>query len=123
MRRRLLGPEHPSTLTTMHNLAGFFQIGGRYGKAEPLYRQVFEISAARSARSTPTPCHNAGLALLSRRMAIRRLPNPWSSSCSRSGAGHRMPKALQLAYALNLLSRNLLLQRRYAEAEPWLASP
>ncbi|GAB5520625.1 MAG: hypothetical protein RhofKO_28760 [Rhodothermales bacterium] len=43
-RARVLGLDHPSTLTSMNNLAGLLDSTGRYGEAEPLYRQALEGS-------------------------------------------------------------------------------
>ncbi len=37
---RLLGTEHPQTLTSINNLAFVYQSQGRYGEAEPLYRRA-----------------------------------------------------------------------------------
>jgi tetratricopeptide (TPR) repeat protein len=34
---QLLGPEHPSTATSLNNLAELYRNQGRYGDAEPLY--------------------------------------------------------------------------------------
>ena len=43
-RRRVLGAEHPSTLTSMNNLALTFSNQGRWKEAEELGVQVMEIS-------------------------------------------------------------------------------
>ena len=43
-RERVLGPEHPDTLTSVNNLAALYQAQGRYGEAEPLYRRALEAS-------------------------------------------------------------------------------
>jgi len=44
-RARLLGKEHPDTLTSMHNLAGTLYAQGDLAGAEPVYRQVLRILA------------------------------------------------------------------------------
>ncbi|MER2533398.1 MAG: CHAT domain-containing tetratricopeptide repeat protein [Candidatus Competibacter sp.] len=38
------GPEHPATLTSVNNLAGLYQVQGRYGEAEPLYWRALAAS-------------------------------------------------------------------------------
>ena len=38
--RRILGPDHPDTLTSASNLAGAYQAGGDLGRAIPLYEQT-----------------------------------------------------------------------------------
>ncbi len=42
---RVLGPEHPDTLSSVNNLASLHQIQGRYGEAELLYRRALEARA------------------------------------------------------------------------------
>src|SRR3990170_1476431 len=38
------GEKHPSTLTSMNNLAELYRAQGRYGEAEPLYKQALQLS-------------------------------------------------------------------------------
>jgi hypothetical protein len=38
--QRILGPDHPATLTTVHNLARVLCAEGRYAEAEPLLRRL-----------------------------------------------------------------------------------
>jgi tetratricopeptide (TPR) repeat protein len=42
MRKRVLGPDHPSTLTSMANLASTYRNQGRWNEAEKLFAQVME---------------------------------------------------------------------------------
>ena len=41
-RRRVLGEEHPDTLSSIHNLAVLFKDQARYAEAEPLLREALE---------------------------------------------------------------------------------
>ncbi|MCH8133033.1 MAG: tetratricopeptide repeat protein, partial [Myxococcales bacterium] len=43
IQKRVLGEEHPSTLSTMNNLAILYEDQGRYDEAEPLYLKTLEI--------------------------------------------------------------------------------
>jgi tetratricopeptide (TPR) repeat protein len=43
-RERVLGAEHPDTLTSVNNLAALYYGQGDYGAAEPLYRRALEAS-------------------------------------------------------------------------------
>ncbi|KAG2490690.1 hypothetical protein HYH03_010852 [Edaphochlamys debaryana] len=43
LRQRVLGPEHPDTVSSINNLASCIQARGRYEEAEPLYRQALEL--------------------------------------------------------------------------------
>lgn len=42
VRERVLGAEHPQTLTSLNNLAVLFKSQGRYGEAEPLIQRAVE---------------------------------------------------------------------------------
>ena len=39
-REKVLGPEHPHTLSSVNNLAALYDSQGRYGEAEPLYQRA-----------------------------------------------------------------------------------
>ena len=41
-KKTVLGPEHPDTLTSMHNLASTYRDQGRWTEAEKLFVQVME---------------------------------------------------------------------------------
>ena len=43
LRTKLLGPEHPDTLTSMGNLAGTYRYQGRWNEAEELQIQVMDM--------------------------------------------------------------------------------
>jgi hypothetical protein len=43
IRRRVLGPEHPDTLASVHNLAIVLYDEGRYTEAERLDRETLDI--------------------------------------------------------------------------------
>src|ERR1039458_2340197 len=40
VRERVLGPEHPDTLSSVNNLATLYESQGRYAEAEPLHRRA-----------------------------------------------------------------------------------
>ncbi len=43
IKRSQLGAEHPSTATSLNNLAGLYESQGHYAEAEPLYLQALAI--------------------------------------------------------------------------------
>jgi hypothetical protein len=43
-RKRVLGDDHPSTLSSLNNLAGLFHDKGEYDHALPLYEECLEKS-------------------------------------------------------------------------------
>ena len=55
VQQETLGPKHPSTLTSMNNLAMLLKEQGRLAEAEPLYRETLASTRTRWARSTRTP--------------------------------------------------------------------
>ena len=44
LSERVLGPEHPSTLNSMDNLASVLRSQGKYGPAEEMHRRMLELS-------------------------------------------------------------------------------
>ena len=53
--KRVLGQEHPSTLTSMANLASTFWSQGRWKEAEELEVQVMETSLRVLGQEHPIP--------------------------------------------------------------------
>ena len=43
LREKVLGKEHPDTLTSMNNLAGLLESQGKYNAAELLYRETLQL--------------------------------------------------------------------------------
>ena len=43
LKRKVLGEEHPSTITSVNNLASLYVRQGRYGEAKPLYEQGLRL--------------------------------------------------------------------------------
>jgi hypothetical protein len=44
LREKVLGPEHPKTLTTMNNLAVVLRGQGKYEAAKEMHRRALELS-------------------------------------------------------------------------------
>jgi len=43
LRQRVLGGEHPDTLTTMHELASLYRVQAKFGQAEPLFLKILKV--------------------------------------------------------------------------------
>ncbi|MCP4345555.1 MAG: tetratricopeptide repeat protein, partial [Desulfobacterales bacterium] len=43
LREKVLGKEHPDTLGSINNLATLYESQGRYGEAEPLYKEALQL--------------------------------------------------------------------------------
>jgi len=44
LSEKVLGKEHPDTLLSINNLAGLYYYQGHYDEAEPLYKEVLQLS-------------------------------------------------------------------------------
>jgi tetratricopeptide (TPR) repeat protein len=94
----VLGPRHPDTLTSLNNLAFVYQAVGRYGEAEPLYRE-----ALLTRREVLGPRHPDTLISLNNLAALYRAlgrygeaePVYWEAlQASREVLGPRHPNTL-----------------------------
>ena len=52
LERRILGADHPDTLSTVHDLATMFLVSGNYQEAEKLYRENLQIRETRPGTGT-----------------------------------------------------------------------
>jgi tetratricopeptide (TPR) repeat protein len=118
IQRRVLGPQHPDTLTSMRNLAGVLRMEGRNVEAEKLQRETLDIQ-----RRVLGPEHPQTLA------SMNNLANVLCSEGNHAEAeklyretldalrrvlGREHPDTLKL---MNNLAGNLTAEGRYAEAE------
>jgi tetratricopeptide (TPR) repeat protein len=53
-REKALGKDHPSTATSLNNLAGLYDLQGRYAEAEPLYKRALEIHEKALGKDHPS---------------------------------------------------------------------
>jgi hypothetical protein len=58
-RKRVLGEEHPDTLTSMHELTLLYQIQGRHDEARPLISASLEAKKKRAEATTDAKACNA----------------------------------------------------------------
>jgi CHAT domain-containing protein/Tfp pilus assembly protein PilF len=118
-RREVLGPRHPDTLGSLHNLAALYQSQGRYGEAEPLYRDALEARReVLGPRHPDTTQSLNGLGLLYRDQGHYGEAEPLLQEAlhvSREARGPRHPDTLG---GLNNLAALYQSQGRYGEAEP-----
>ena len=78
LRRRVLGAEHPDTLTTMDNLALTYLQQERAGEAEQLFLQILESRRRVLRAEHPDTLMTTLIALLS-----KSLLHPTQRSCRR----------------------------------------
>jgi tetratricopeptide (TPR) repeat protein len=53
LRRKVLGREHPDTLTSMNNLARMLSEQGKYKEAETMHQQTLELARKVPGREHP----------------------------------------------------------------------
>ena len=115
----MLGPRHPDTLASLNNLAVLYQAQGRYGEAEPLYREALQASReALGPRHPDTLTSLNNLALLYEAQGRYGEAEPLYREAlqgSREALGPRHPDTLT---SLNNLAALYQAQGRYGEAEP-----
>jgi serine/threonine protein kinase/lipopolysaccharide biosynthesis regulator YciM len=119
LRSSKLGPEHPSTLSTQNNLALAYQAAGQLDRAIALFERTLAARLAKHGDDHPrtlTTQHDLACAYDARGEAGRAesmLRAVLAARKKKLGAGHP-----EVAQTLSALGRNLLGQRKWAEAEP-----
>jgi tetratricopeptide (TPR) repeat protein len=116
---RTLGPEHPTTLSNVGNLALLYVPQGRYAEAEPLYLWTLEASERTLGPEHPTTLTSvnnlAGLYSAQGRYAEAEPLYLRTLEASERTLGPEHPTTL---IWLNNLAALYVPQGRYAEAEP-----
>jgi non-specific serine/threonine protein kinase/serine/threonine-protein kinase len=117
--RAKLGADHPDTLITMNMLALLYQDRGRYDEAEPLFREA--VTQARRKLGLGHPITQFVIDNLSDLCGKQGKPEraeplvrELAAFCRKEAGPDSAPYAVQLV----CLGRNLLAQKKYAEAEP-----
>src|SRR5437870_12350301 len=117
--RSQLGPDHPTTLTAMSNLAWAYQAAGRLADALPLHEQAlqrFRANLGPDHRDTLGSLHrlavayrDAGRLAQAEKLLVEAIPLQRRTDSADS---------LVLASSLSLLGDCLLRQKKFTEAEP-----
>jgi tetratricopeptide (TPR) repeat protein len=115
-----LGADHPHTLATKHNLALLYRDLGQYTKAEPLFLEVLRLREQQLGADHPRTADSLaqlGLNLLRQHQyapAEQRLRDALRVCQTKE------PGAWRTFKTQSLLGEALLVQQKYAEAEPLL---
>ena len=118
---RVLGHEHPDTLTSASNLAFLYQAQGRYSEAEPLYQRALEARERVLGREHPdtlASVHNLAFLYQAQGRYSEAEPLYQRALEARERVlGREHPNTLASASNLAALYKG---QGRYSEAEPLL---
>ncbi len=121
LAERVLGKEHPGTLTSVNNLAALFQDLDRLAEAEPLHKRVLEAYERVLGKEHPeTLISVSNLALLYKAQGRLAEAEPFFKRALESRErtlGKEHPDTLK---SVNNLALLYYAQRRYTEAEPLL---
>jgi tetratricopeptide (TPR) repeat protein len=118
-RRRVLGPEHPSTLNSIFNLALVYRAQGKYADAEALFNSALELERRLLGPEHPTTLNTlAELAILYQRQGKYRSAETHAAQALEGrrhslGSGH--PDTMVSAADLALI---YVSQRKFAKSEP-----
>jgi len=119
LRQVAVGWDHPSTLTSMNNLAEAYRAAGRLDKATTLHEETLHLIKPKLGRSHPNTVGSMNNLARVYEAANRYPP---AEDLRREVVAIQKEKAPSTAYtgSLAALGRNLLGQKKWAEAEPYL---
>jgi tetratricopeptide (TPR) repeat protein len=119
IRKQVLGPDHPSTATSLNNLAVLLQLTGDYGGARPLYERALAIREQTLGPEHPSTA-----------TSLNNLANQLQVTGDYGGARPLYERALAItkkvlgqhhpdtASSLNNLAGLLLIIGNFSEAQP-----
>ncbi|MBF0345132.1 MAG: CHAT domain-containing protein, partial [Nitrospirae bacterium] len=119
INEKALGKEHPSTATSLNNLANLYQATGRYAEAKPLLKRALEINEKALGKEHPSTA-----------TSLNNLANLYQATGRYAEAEPLLKRALEInekalgkehpstATSLNNLASLYYNTGRYDEAEP-----
>ena len=117
--KKVLGPEHPDTLTSLNNLAALYQAQGRYEEAEPLYQKALRLNEQVLGPEHPrTLTSLSNLATLYQAQGRYGEAEPLYQKALRLSEQVLGPEHPDTLASLNNLAMLYESQGRYGEAEP-----
>jgi tetratricopeptide (TPR) repeat protein len=118
-RRRVLGPDHPDTVTSINNLADAYQAGGDLGRAVPLYEQALADRLANASRPEEALAATGEAVEAYRRLATAR-PDAFEPDLATAlnNLGNQLSSLGRREEALAATSEAVEAYRRLATAHP-----
>src|SRR5208282_5466089 len=122
IKRRVLGPEHPSGLNTMYNLARVYEEEHKYEEAYALYTTLLDI-----LRRKLGPRHNNTMDTMASLSELEVQKGDYAAAEpllreTWNGLKETRPEYWRTYYMQSLLGSVLMRQKQYADAEPLLLS-
>ncbi len=123
--RRVHGDTHPKTISIMTQLGGLALVSGNYAAAERLYGEVLGIvrGLPENGRGDPSDAMRGmatAVETLGRAAEVEGIRREMLETARGGGGGGAGSRKQELSLCLGSLGHNLLLQRRWTEAEPVL---
>ncbi len=119
LAQRVLGPKHPDTLKSLHNLASLYVAQGRYSEAEPLLERAFAGFERALGKDSPlTLAAASSLGSLYASQGRFADAEPLLKRALEGFQGMRGANELQTLISADNLGSLYRVQGRYAEAEP-----
>jgi non-specific serine/threonine protein kinase/serine/threonine-protein kinase len=111
-------PDHPNVLTTIHNLGVCYRDAQRYAEAEPFLLQAVEGTKRKLGFAHPlTQTAVQNLSELHKRQGKPQLSEPRLREIAEFHRNHSGPDSQAYDSQLAFLFRNLMEQKKFAEAE------
>jgi tetratricopeptide (TPR) repeat protein/nucleoside phosphorylase len=113
-----LGPDHPNTASSLHNLADLYRSQGKYAEAEPLYQRALSICEQQMGTEHPTTA-----VMLNSLANLYEIQGKYAEAellCQRALTIHEQqfgPDHLGITISLSSLANLYESQGKYAEAE------
>src|SRR5271166_1764485 len=121
LAKRVYGPQHPNTATSLTNLGGLYKVIGEYAKAEPLLQEALRIRQKVLGPEHPATAGSLNnLALLYQAMGEYAKAEPLYQEALRICKKVRGPEHPDTAGSLNNLALLYQATGEYAKAEPLL---
>ena len=119
LQEQTLGPEHPSVVSSLNNLAGLYYVRGSYAEAALLYRRILAIDEKLFGPEHPNMATSLNnLAVLYETQGRYGEAEPLYQRALAIKERALGPDHLSLATSLSNLAVLYHVQGRYAEAEP-----
>jgi eukaryotic-like serine/threonine-protein kinase len=122
IRRRVAGRDHPDTLSAMNNLAMVYRMESKYIEAEALFRDVRDARSRALGNNDSATLNTATMLGLVQFQEQRYQDADYTLRTALNGYQTARIETWERFHCQSLLGAALLMEKRFAEAEPLLLS-